>query len=630
MVLVVAFTASVMVAIGVRARLATADPIGSNTAVGVGSNTVQDLFDAYGGLSNGVAYAPLLSSATTGNKSISSWDATPAGTCIAPSAKLGGSSFDRPNGTSDGIAALGDAINGNAWFQIRPGQTSCTGPEALGNVIGQIDFARAARGPTSACTNGAVNCFQFIPFARNAVAYAYSGGTDPNFTTSDLLSAFSSASGVIAKNGVNWHVCISQSGSETTSFWEGAVGVTATQAAAASYASGCTSGSFGTLTSSSLEENGGNTFLGRAQAIEALGTGNEAIMDFSVGSWIAQANGASVDRSSMARSASPAIGLGQVDAAAPGAKPYTGTGSNLAPASSYYANTKYGRDLFVAIPLRSCGTACGSTGLGVAAIKSLFIGASAAICAAGPEATANKFGFAAFPVGSLTDACGDDSSGGPGGGLRGNIPEPGTTTGGAIGMAVNDVTIFGGPQTPYGPTPVVALPSGGSSTPVTATDPSETIVYGPATLFTSGTTTVSTQGTTGGGSVTSSSTIQTITDTDGGTITADALGSSCTANGTDSGSTTVTNGVVATQVDMNGNFTASQAVPTNPPQDYTVNGTLMLSATDTETYTWVFNHQAINPDGTITVTAAHYILHGPTAIGNLYFGVSTCGFGPMS
>jgi hypothetical protein len=71
-----------------------------------------------------------------------------------------------------------------------------------------------------------------------------------------------------------------------------------------------------------------------------------------------------------------------------------------------------------------------------------------------------------------------------------------SVTGSAFGFFAN-VGLFGGPPSPRGPEPTVTLPPGGSATPVTATAPTGTAVYGPATIFESGTLNVSTQGTTG-------------------------------------------------------------------------------------------------------------------------------------
>ena len=61
-------------------------------------------------------YTPIHSSAATNNKTIESFDANPpGGTTLNPgciTTKSVGPSFDRPNSTTAGIAALLDAVNG--------------------------------------------------------------------------------------------------------------------------------------------------------------------------------------------------------------------------------------------------------------------------------------------------------------------------------------------------------------------------------------------------------------------------------------------------------------------------------------------------------------------------------------
>ena len=214
-----------------------------------------------------------------------------------------------------------------------------------------------------------------------------------------------------------------------------------------------------------------------------------------------------------------------------------------------------------------------------------------------------------------------------GGPIRPAMADVTAVKGSAFGVSVPNLTIFGGAQTPYGPKPAVTLPVGGSATPVAGHDNSESAVFGPATLFESGAVDVSTQGTVGAnGSVTSSATINNISTANGGQLSATALAATCTARESGvSGSTTVTNGVVATSTDANSNVTATQNVPANPAPNTAINGTLVLSASDTETFTYIFNEQTTNPDGSLTVNAVHEILHGPTAKGDVFLGQVVCG-----
>jgi hypothetical protein len=208
--------------------------------------------------------------------------------------------------------------------------------------------------------------------------------------------------------------------------------------------------------------------------------------------------------------------------------------------------------------------------------------------------------------------------------------------GSAFGVSAPNISLFGGAQTPFGPTPHATLPGTGSPTAITGTDPTEAVAFGPATFFNSGPVTVSTQGTPTTQSVTSAVSIQPATQAAGtcpggatscvygGPFTAGAIAATCTANGTNTASTTITGGVLTTATDASGNPTATVTIPAHPTPNDSMNGSLMANG-DTETFTYTFNEQTTNADGSITVTAAHEHLNGPTAKGDLYVGQATCG-----
>lgn len=69
-----------------------------------------------------------------------------------------------------------------------------------------------------------------------------------------------------------------------------------------------------------------------------------------------------------------------------------------------------------------------------------------------------------------------------------------------------NISLFGGPYNAKGPANKVTLPAGGSASAVTNTAASNSLVYGPSTWFRSGQVDLSTQGTPGSGSVTSTTT----------------------------------------------------------------------------------------------------------------------------
>lgn len=207
-----------------------------------------------------------------------------------------------------------------------------------------------------------------------------------------------------------------------------------------------------------------------------------------------------------------------------------------------------------------------------------------------------------------------------------------SVTGSALGYVTSNITLFTAPQTPTPATPSVTLSADASNSPQTGSTTTGVIVYGPATLFTSDAIAVSTKGSLGAsGSVTSTSDIKDVnhastqTSTGSEQLTAPEISSSCTAttSGT-SGAVTITSGTVATEINTSSTVVSSAPVPANPAPSYSVSGKIDLSPTDTETFTDIFNEQTVS-GSTLTVTAVHEVLHGPTAKGDIYIGQSVCG-----
>lgn len=380
-------------------RPVSADPGFVSSYVGVGSDTLQDLFNAYQGVepSPGAettqqvqGFTPLFSSLATKNKTVSSFDAVDPANPTTPgciTAKLNGASFDRPNGSSDGVTALSHALDGTGWSKAGV----CA--NVAGNVTGQIDFARSSRDHNAvAGTN-----LTFIPFARDALSFAFfdhNTGHLALLTKTQLNQLYTSATGTITVGTDTVKACITQNGSGTTKFWETAIGVTSSQAETASQASGCT-----TAPSSTLEENGGNAFDTFATGLPA---GTDAVVDFSVGSWIAQANGAALDRSATARA--DHIDLGAID---PGTgslgKPYSGTPGTEVPSTTFYGDTTFGRNIFVVVSTSRLSGLHADAGL-----VSLFSGTSSSICSTAAQTTAHTFGFDSLTAAEGT--CGDTSA----------------------------------------------------------------------------------------------------------------------------------------------------------------------------------------------------------------------------
>jgi hypothetical protein len=109
-------------------------------------------------------------------------------------------------------------------------------------------------------------------------------------------------------------------------------------------------------------------------------------------------------------------------------------------------------------------------------------------------------------------------------------------------------------------------------------------------------------------------------------VFADEAHSSChaTENGV-TGSTTFAGGTLITSTDSSGGTATQEAIPDNPPPNYTRSATINHVGGHP---TIVFNEQLVNPDGSLTVNAYHMYLFGPVAVGEQIVGQVTCGTTP--
>jgi hypothetical protein len=371
---------------------AQADPAWTSSYVGVGADVTQDLFAGLTGASPAppaagtTFFTPLHSSSATNDKTISSFDASPpGGSTLNPgciTTKLGGPSFDRPNSTTAGLGALLDSVTGALW---QNSSASCTNTGV--SVVGQIDFARAARGPKVAGTS-----LTFVPYARDAVGilyYDHSTGHIATLTTAELTALYSSSTGTLTINGDTVYACLTLSGSTPRSNLETAIGVSDATANIAASAAGC----------NQIQQNSGDNFYTFASSLPA---GSDAVIPISSGSWISQANGLAVDRSSAARAGG--ANLAAVDSLG---APFTGTAPNEAPNTTYYQNTSYGYNVYTVLPTAKV------TGFTKdAALVSLFVGSTAALCQPGIQSEVNTFGFDSLTVSEGT--CGSTTTTGNG------------------------------------------------------------------------------------------------------------------------------------------------------------------------------------------------------------------------
>lgn len=177
--------------------------------------------------------------------------------------------------------------------------------------------------------------------------------------------------------------------------------------------------------------------------------------------------------------------------------------------------------------------------------------------------------------------------------------------------------------------PSVALPSTGGN--LTQTDPDGAVgVFGPANIFEStGPISVSSQGTTGGGgSVTSTATVDDIEPNDPFTAPSPngQVSSTCTATEDGlTGSATITNGrIVLADPDPDVSGEPGEVVVTPPVNPAPGTEYAGLVANVSDYFTIVFNEQIFTADS-ITVNAVHMYLEGPTAVGDMVIAQSQCG-----
>lgn len=207
---VLAGTLACSVALGVAP--AYADPSGGEyrTLTGVGSDTTQSVM-------NGMAEAIVDGS---GHKILASYDAinpTTGEVGDKIQTRADGLAFTRPDGSGAGAKALTSSIKGLTY------------PAAGGvDITGQLDFSRSSSGPGAAGTD-----LTYIPFAKDAVSYAYSAtGTDAvpaGLTSDDLKKIFNGD--VTTYVGADtashdYHPMLPQTGSGSRKFFLSALGLT--------------------------------------------------------------------------------------------------------------------------------------------------------------------------------------------------------------------------------------------------------------------------------------------------------------------------------------------------------------------------------------------------------------------
>ncbi|AWB96449.1 hypothetical protein DCE93_12985 [Agromyces badenianii] len=301
---IVALSAAIGVALsGVAiASSASAEPV-SNSYVAVGSDTLQDSMNA---LINGTSASGSFVRVKSGISTLGNFDSFGS---AAIQTKSAGVYFARPAGSSQGRDALRRSIDGANWSAS--GNTTPAKP-----IPGQVDIARSSSGPGSnADANGKL---LYVPYGRDALAYAYKGGTAAwaNLTAAQLKAIYEGT--LTSIDGVTVTPKLPQNGSGTRSFFLGAIGVTNPSGVA-------------DQATTTLPEN------------DATVLGDNQIIPFSVANWVSQGNNVSGVNT---LAAAPTVLLGSPVA---GQVPFTGTAPNLVPSAGYYSNSTFGRDTYLIV-----------------------------------------------------------------------------------------------------------------------------------------------------------------------------------------------------------------------------------------------------------------------------------------
>lgn len=298
----IAFCATVGVTLSgiALAAPAHADPVSNSYSI-VGSDTLEDVVSA---LANGTSITSSAIRSTVNGASIGSFDATGSPYITT---KSSGVRFGRPNGSGDGVKALSRSIDGAAY-------TSGTAGSPVNVVItGQVDIARSS----SAGTANANGELMYVPFGRDAIAYAYNGtATDiSSLSGSEMKSLYECS--VTTVNGVTVTPIIPQNGSGTRKDWLGKIG--------------------SSETAMRTVAEGGCVVEGQEHDATTLTT--NSVMPMAVSRWIAMNTGASYDKR----------GTGTLGSMVAGTSPVTGTGTAMVPNATYYSDTTWGRDTYLVV-----------------------------------------------------------------------------------------------------------------------------------------------------------------------------------------------------------------------------------------------------------------------------------------
>ena len=307
---------------------ASADPVAETYAI-VGSDTLEDVVNA---IVSGNTLGSVRSK--TQGSTMGSFDAT-GSPCITT--KTGLERMARPNGSTDGVAALSRSIDGTVFKSAYVGATcdrNTTAPNLpttagnLTTILDYVDLARSSSTPSgSKLYSGTAGTYTtptlaYIPFGRDAFAYAYHSastatGIGGGFTSAQMKAFYECTTRTFGGQTIT--PVIPQAGSGTRSAWLTAIGSSETGLLTVSEAGGCVVEG---------QEHDGRTL-----------TGANSIMPMSASRWVAMENGLSVQKK----------GSAVLGSLVSGQEPVTVVNGVTIPNETYYNDLTWGRETWIVV-----------------------------------------------------------------------------------------------------------------------------------------------------------------------------------------------------------------------------------------------------------------------------------------
>ncbi|WP_327016281.1 hypothetical protein [Cryobacterium sp. MP_3.1] len=329
---------------------AHAEPVANSYSI-VGSDTLEDVV---GALVNGTRITGSTVRVSAGGSSLGSFDATGSSYITT---KSSGVRFGRPNGSGDGVKALSRSIDGAPFTSATPG-----GPANV-TITGQVDIARSS---SAGASNNAGELL-YVPFGRDAFAYAYQGAAASigALTGPQMKSLYECSLTQIG--GATITPIVPQSGSGTRKDWLSKIGSSETAMLTVAEG-GC---------------------VVEGQEHDATSLVANSVMPMSVSRWVSMNTGASYDKR----------GTGTLGSLIAGVAPVTGTGAAMVPNAPYYANTTWGRDTYLVVEFARVDPTNAKYDAKLATLidptKAASLTNSASVLASQPGSVKKKFGMLA-------------------------------------------------------------------------------------------------------------------------------------------------------------------------------------------------------------------------------------------